>query len=866
MKLLDSLFKILKKFKNILFLIVIYFCFENGIVEIYKKYIVEKVLILFSSSWMTEILFYLTTIVILLWIVNKYKKGFYFEQYTILYSIVVFSFYSYIRLVFGKEFSSLRTISYVKYFDLLYIVILSVLILSVLLKLKRLKESNNSTPFVEDVPISKAEEDILNRKGKALQVARFIKSNHTDSSIALGIVGKWGDGKTSFMSLVEESFTDNNDYIIIKFRSWLNISVQSIFSDFFSTVENEIKPYSIDIAKQIKKYGKSVLPISKSDTAEFILKSLDLVSDKSVLEEFESVDNLLVALQKKIIIFLDDLDRLQPNEVFEVLKLIRNTASFKTFNYIVGYEKSYIIKALEINKIPNPEKYCDKIFLNEFYLMPIQNYEISDYILKNLKEKMNNNSLDFDKVFERYSLYSQYNIGNIFSSIRNLRDAKRFLNEFFISVEKIQNDIDLGDFIIIKLLKYCYNEVYFLLYSNKSNFVGIDNYSGYRYPGGIRRIGLKKDSQTSSSDFNESLLRSHLLENKVYNISELEHIRVMFQILLSEVSYKSESLAFSFNHNFYKYFSDEINESEISIRDYERFINLSWEHIIEYIDIWEKEGKLFGLLAHLYHTDPRNFDSREKFENYIRLLFYLGKKNLKYFHLDFDYIDRTISNYDNRVTTKFYDKDVSLYEEFIKNLLYQGNFPYIFEMRIASYLFEKIYEEEDAVLTKEILKGFIISRCALFIDKMDYTKHDFFDLFYRTKLRENYRMDHFGDVWHTTDVVLPEIIEMLKNAIKKFPDLFLADILQDGGRRERNKNTSENQIIGLHDFILNLFSSYDEFIEFVKNDISDETCVFKNEFLDFADKLPTKDDFISYDFSYPPVKNKFLNSKNGQID
>ncbi len=89
MKFVDQFFQILKKYKSIFFVIILYFCFEGAIIDIYKRYIVENFLILFSDSWITELFFYLAFFVVIIWCVNKYLKGFYFKPYTIVDAILL---------------------------------------------------------------------------------------------------------------------------------------------------------------------------------------------------------------------------------------------------------------------------------------------------------------------------------------------------------------------------------------------------------------------------------------------------------------------------------------------------------------------------------------------------------------------------------------------------------------------------------------------------------------------------------------------------------------------------------------------------------------------------------------------------------
>lgn len=66
-------------------------------------------------------------------------------------------------------------------------------------------------------------------------------------------------------------------------------------------------------------------------------------------------------------VFIDDLDQLSTNEIFEVFRLIRNTASFPNLIYFVAFDRSYTVKMLS-EKYQDAEKYIDKIFQLEIPL------------------------------------------------------------------------------------------------------------------------------------------------------------------------------------------------------------------------------------------------------------------------------------------------------------------------------------------------------------------------------------------------------------------------------------------------------------------------------------------------------------------
>lgn len=77
--------------------------------------------------------------------------------------------------------------------------------------------------FYSEKPIISKNEDLLEREKVANDLAKEIESYDKKDSLTIGIVSKWGSGKTSFINMVLENFEENDDYIIIKFNPW-NIS------------------------------------------------------------------------------------------------------------------------------------------------------------------------------------------------------------------------------------------------------------------------------------------------------------------------------------------------------------------------------------------------------------------------------------------------------------------------------------------------------------------------------------------------------------------------------------------------------------------------------------------------------------------
>src|SRR5690606_965528 len=151
---------------------------------------------------------------------------------------------------------------------------------------------------------------------------------------------------------------------------------------------------------------------------------------------FDKINKLLKKLDKKVIVFIDDFDRLQANEIMEVLKLIRNTAGFDNFTYIVTFDKEYLTKSLDSITIPFPDKYSEKIFVNEIKLLPITYEQKQEFLKSSLLTHFPEKEEEIKGLLDKeYTIfYSRYN-KTLIECLTNVRDLKRFLNLFFTNYQ-----------------------------------------------------------------------------------------------------------------------------------------------------------------------------------------------------------------------------------------------------------------------------------------------------------------------------------------------------------------------------------------------------------------------------------------------
>lgn len=868
--------KHISKYKNLIIILLILFLFRDFFNPYYQKYIVEPFLAKFNQSIQTDFIFFVAIIFLICWTVKKIKIKFYLKNDYVVYSIVTIIIYTLIHINYDAQLLVTETFNQIKYSDIVYVLALIPIFIRIGFIFKTSESSFQIQDFFDDNPLKNPDEDFLNRKSKASQVKRLIVGNKSKNSLALGIVGDWGSGKTSFMNFVEKSFENEEDYIIVHFNSWLNISINSIIQDFFNTVQKEVSKYSIDVSKEIRVYGNKVLSISKNSTTETLLNAINILPENSMSANFNNLNELLNKLNKRVIVFFDDLDRLQPNEVFEVLKLIRNTASFDIFTYVVGYDKKYLNEALCKNDVPFPDKYCEKIFLKEFPLPPITQSQINDYIKEKILLFVPEKEDELENIFEYINTFIFYNDENIFKSIKNIRNAKRFLNEFKISIEKVKDEIYLQDFILIKLLKFSYYEAYSLLFSkdtyienNKDGYSGNAKYTHYK----LRKSDKKDDSFVSyGNSFENSLLKEDLISLDIFNDDELKTIGIICNRIFdnSNRAYNVNRNAITYGHNYYRYFEDEISASEITNTEFNSFLNATYEEKKQIVDKAYNDDRLIGMMLFLYKVDVyRDLKTKSEYEDFIKILFYIAnlKSKTKYLHyngIDFEFLDSCMNNFKNLLIDRFgYDNEECL-KYFYKSLFYEKKAKYDFETDFVKYLYDRHGSNStfNIPFNKEEIDDYL-EYCFENDSKLIKGIDDNFWHCYRLCFVKDWQRESSNTWRPITKVNEANKEKLLFNIIPNYFDEFLVSLVYP--QSFFGEDDFSNKVAISADSAIRIVGNLDDFITYLESDkladIINGKSVFINEFINFAKEVNKTKDYINFKFTYPPALQKLENHK-----
>jgi hypothetical protein len=316
---------------------------------------------------------------------------------------------------------------------------------------------------IVDEPLEKRGEDSLKIKKYSNALVTFIKNSLTPMTI--GIQGSWGSGKTSLLNTIYAQLDDANEHVdskdfkIIWINSWENSLMATpeealikIINEIINGL-NEVDPSLTNIqkvkdaatvaAKGILRVGAGILG---GQTGGQVVTEV-LESTNSIKQLREQLSQLVNAIREsnsqrvdKIVIFVDDLDRVDPPEAVKILELLKNIFNIPGCIFVLAIDYDVVIKGLKDKfgeRTPENEyefrAFFDKIIQLPF-LMPVQNYDIGNYVNDLLRKIgfQDENIIDTEFVNQ----VVDNTIGG------NPRTIKRLINS--LALIKIVNDED-GD-------------------------------------------------------------------------------------------------------------------------------------------------------------------------------------------------------------------------------------------------------------------------------------------------------------------------------------------------------------------------------------------------------------------------------------
>ena len=338
-----------------------------------------------------------------------------------------------------------------------------------------------------DSPLSDPVQDLFNRKEFARRISAILKNPHSDNSLVVGLYGEWGCGKTTILNFIEQELKNDESVIIIKFNPWRYQDEVSLSIMFFKKLSNHLSKSKIAQAKEIIRHVNEIpglyilIQILSGSVVqgEKIKETLDKLTEIDIDESKANIDELLIKSNKRIIILIDDIDRLDKGEIQCLFKLVKQTADFKKTTYVLAFDEQMVAASLGEkygSVIAGLDKNVEagRAFIEKIVQIPVHVPMIDKTILLKFGLELVYDSLKSSKIelsdAEKRSFERDYKNG--FSTrITNARVVKRFGNALMVTLPLLQEKVNINDLLLLEGIRIYYPKLYSLIKNNKELFI-----------------------------------------------------------------------------------------------------------------------------------------------------------------------------------------------------------------------------------------------------------------------------------------------------------------------------------------------------------------------------------------------------------
>lgn len=365
-----------------------------------------------------------------------------------------------------------------------------------------------TTALDADRALEDTAEDQFGFVGIAQRLAPSIIKASKGDGMVIGLEGRWGSGKTSLLNFLRtELVAAQEDGIhTITIAPWLNGDTSSLVSSLLepmsailkkqeeklavaeSVQERAVKEKMAEVGQLLRDYGpKTARKIASiAHVAGYLIPGGQIVGDaleaganaaeqllpagSTPTELKQLISHKMQELNVAFVVILDDLDRLEPEQAVEVVRLVRSVADFPRVAYLMCYDREVLAQALKTGlKVTDGDLFLQKIVQLTFSIPLPEPFDLRTQFFDEAKaiyaEVMGEDASgallnDLKYAVDREGM-----------GLSTPREVKLSLNSIRFVFPQVKNDVYFPDFCRLHLIKttnyklYQWVEVYLSLLS-----------------------------------------------------------------------------------------------------------------------------------------------------------------------------------------------------------------------------------------------------------------------------------------------------------------------------------------------------------------------------------------------------------------
>jgi hypothetical protein len=391
--------------------------------------------------------------------------------------------------------------------------------------------------YSSDKPIERVAEDRFNRWPFAKRIAETLAMRTDPSSVVVGVYAPWGDGKTSVLRLMEIALESHEDIIPVRFNPWYFRSQEKLTEGFFRTLAQKagksLTHKSEELGEALKKYGSllslasvsvagGIVQVGAADTVTGLGNALSTVELDQLKERLEKI---LEESKKRIVVMIDDIDRLDQDEIHAIFKLVKLSAGFNHISYVLALDDEMVAGALG-KRYGDGRSQAGRSFLEKIVQVPLHVPAADEIELRKLTLEGVDAALklsDIELSQEQADTFVRHFVDGLEERLLTPRQGKLYANALAFALPILKGEVHTVDHMLIEGIRLFYPKLYNIIRDNPRFFLEEDR-SGRRSDTDKKRINalideaLKETGVADPERIKDRLIKS-LFPRAIGNVS-----------------------------------------------------------------------------------------------------------------------------------------------------------------------------------------------------------------------------------------------------------------------------------------------------------------------------------------------------------
>jgi energy-coupling factor transporter ATP-binding protein EcfA2 len=319
-----------------------------------------------------------------------------------------------------------------------------------------------------DDPIHDASQDLLQRTELADAFAVEICRTSAKHGAVVALTGKWGSGKTSLANLTCRALDRVHDVQVVEFNPWFFSGTDQLMRFFFDELagqlrdgrrlKDKLKGAGRTVAERLGKYSAALSPLKFVPGAGVILEGASAVAagtskllgegPETIHEQRAQLTELLDKLPGRIVVFIDDIDRLSRQEIRDLFRLVRLTGSFPNIVYVLCFDREVVETALTDEAVKG-SAYLEKIVKMSVEVPPLPSQALSPVIAEGLTQALDG----IQSGPLHASRWPDVLVQLMLPMFSTIRDVKRYLASVPLAVRSLGTEVNLVDVLALEVLR-----------------------------------------------------------------------------------------------------------------------------------------------------------------------------------------------------------------------------------------------------------------------------------------------------------------------------------------------------------------------------------------------------------------------------